>query len=440
MKKVNVVTLGCPKNIVDSENLLGLLKVNQFQITEDAHESDVIIINTCGFINEAKEESIQTILEALELKKEDPAKQVFVAGCLTQRYRKEIEQEIPEIDAIFGTEEYQQILKALGKGHAAIDNLQRTRLVTTPRHYAYLKISEGCNHTCAFCAIPAIRGKHRSKPIEQLVEEAERLVKNGAQEIIIVSQDTSYYGKDLYGRQAITDLLQKLEAIPDLKWIRPLYWYPTNFPMQILEMMQNSQKIVHYLDLPVQHISERMLRLMRRGDTRKSIIRLLETVRKIVPDITLRTTVIVGHPGERSEDFDELLQFAKDMAFDRLGSFIYSDEDGTAAYNLPDKVPESVAQERQRKLMEQQSRISLEKNQQFIGKEMQVLIDEYDANQHFYSGRTYRDAPEIDNEVIIQNVQLKNDLTGSMQRVKIVDATEYELYAELLNDPKRKQK
>ena len=432
MKKINVITLGCPKNIVDSENLMGLLDINHFKLTNDARESDVIIINTCGFINEAKEESIQTILEALELKKEDPAKKVFVAGCLTQRYRKEIEKEIPEVDAIFGTEEYGQILKALGKGHAALDNLQRTRLISTPRHYAYLKISEGCNHTCGFCAIPAIRGRHRSKPIEQLVDEAHRLVENGVKEIIIVSQDTSYYGKDLYGRQAITDLLEKLEAIPDLQWIRPLYWYPTNFPLSVLELMQQSDKLVHYLDLPIQHISERMLRLMRRGDTRESIIRLLKTARKMVPDITLRTTVIVGHPGEQEADFEELLRFAKEIEFDRLGSFTYSDEDGTASYLLPDKVEESVAKERQQALMEQQSEISLQKNQQFIGKELTVLIDELDSVQNIYTGRTYRDAPEIDNEVIIQNAESKARLIGSMQRVKIIDATEYELYGELI--------
>lgn len=432
MKKVHVVTLGCPKNIVDSENLMGLLRVNDFQISDNPEDSDVLIVNTCGFINDAKEESIQTILEALELKKKDPAKKVFVAGCLTQRYRKEIEHEIPEVDAIFGTEEYAQILNALGKGHAAVDNLYRTRLVSTPRHYAYLKISEGCNHTCAFCAIPAIRGKHRSKPIEQLVEEAHRLAENGAKELLIVSQDTSYYGKDLYRKQAIVDLLQKLEEIPGLNWIRPLYWYPTNFPFEVLEMMQSSKKLVHYLDLPIQHISESMLRLMRRGDTRQSIIHLLETARKMVPDITLRTTVIVGHPGEKKEDFEELLQFAAEIGFDRLGSFIYSDEDGTASFELPQKVEKKVAEERQRMLMELQSEISLEKNQRFIGREMDVLFDEYNAQQKFYSGRTYRDAPEIDNEVIVTADDADGSLVGSMQKVKIVDATEYELYGEIL--------
>ncbi len=431
MKKVNVITLGCPKNIVDSENLMGLLKINRFELTDDARDSDVIIINTCGFINEAKEESIQTILEALELKKEDPAKKVFVAGCLTQRYRSEIEKEIPEVDAIFGTEEYGQILKTLGKGHAAIDQLQRTRLISTPRHYAYLKISEGCNHTCGFCAIPAIRGRHRSKPIEQLLEEAQYLLQNGAKEIIIVSQDTSYYGKDVYGRQAITELLESLESLSGAQWIRPLYWYPTNFPLDVLRQMRDSKKLVHYLDLPIQHISERMLRLMRRGDTRKSIIRLLDTARKTVPDITLRTTVIVGHPGERDDDFKELLQFIKDMEFDRLGSFLYSDEDGTASYLLPDKVSESVAKERQRLLMETQSEISLKKNRTFIGKKMQVIIDEYDATLNIYSGRTFRDAPEIDNEVIIQNEKGARSIpVGSLQKVSIVDASEYELYAE----------
>ncbi len=433
MKKVHVVTLGCPKNLVDSENLMGLLQVNHFRLSQDPQDSDVLIINTCGFIEEAKEESIQTILEALELKKKDPAKKVFVAGCLTQRYRREIEREIPEVDAIFGTEEYAQILKALGKGHAALDNLHRSRLVSTPRHYAYLKISEGCNHTCGFCAIPAIRGRHRSRPIESLVEEAQRLAENGTKELLIVSQDTSYYGKDLYGKQAIVDLLQKLEDIPGLRWIRPLYWYPTNFPFEVLEMMQTSRKLVHYLDLPIQHISERMLRLMRRGDTRRSIIALLETARKMVPDITLRTTVIVGHPGETDEDFDELMRFAEEMKFDRLGSFVYSDEDGTASFELPGKVERHLAEERQRLLMEMQSEISLEKNQMFLGQELDVLMDEFDAGQNIYSGRTYRDAPEIDNEVIIPGGKTQGKYVGTFQKVEIVDATEYELYGQFVS-------
>ncbi len=429
MKKIHVTTLGCPKNIVDSENLLGLLKINNFAIEQSPEEADVLIINTCGFINDAKEESIQAILEALELKKQDPHKKVFVAGCLTQRYRQEIEQEIPEVDAIFGTEEYANILKALGRGHAALDTLYRSRLITTPRHYAYLKISEGCNHTCAFCAIPTIRGQHRSKPIEQLVEEARVLAANGTKELILVSQDTSYYGKDLYGKQRIVSLLEQLEAVDGIEWIRVLYWYPTNFPMEVLHWMQQSKKLVHYLDLPIQHISDSVLQKMRRGDTRESILKILKTARQLMPDITLRTTVIVGHPGETERDFEELLQFVQEVRFDRLGSFIYSDEEGTAAYEQPDKVAENVARERQERLMEVQREISSEKNQQEIGKSYQVLIDEYNQDMNFFLARTYKDAPEIDNEVIILSTENKSLTVGQFQTVEIFDATEYELYA-----------
>ena len=428
MKKVHVTTLGCPKNVVDSEHLMGLLKINHFQIEQSPQDSDVLIINTCGFINDAKEESIQAILEALELKKKDPHKKVFVAGCLSQRYRTEIEQELPEVDAIFGTEEYAAILRALGKGHAALDHLYRQRLISTPRHYAYLKISEGCNHTCAFCAIPAIRGKHRSKPLEQLVEEAQILADHGTRELILVSQDTSYYGKDLYGEQRIVPLLQALEKIKGIEWIRVLYWYPTNFPLEVLQWMKESSKLVHYLDLPIQHISDHVLRLMRRGDTKKSIVKILQTARELIPDITLRTTVIVGHPGERAQDFEELLQFVDQIRFDRLGSFVYSDEDGTAAFSLPDKVAKNTAQKRQEQLMEVQREISLENNQRLIGNTIPVLIDEYHKEMHFYSGRTYMDAPEIDNEVIITAEKGQQLPIGDFQNVKIVDATEYELY------------
>ena len=432
MKKIHVTTLGCPKNVVDSEYLLGLLKINQFQISERPEESDVLIINTCGFINDAKEESIQAILEALELKKNDPHKKVFVAGCLTQRYRKEIEQEIPEVDAIFGTEEYAAILKALGKGHAAMDNFHRTRLITTPRHYAYLKISEGCSHTCAFCAIPGIRGKHKSKPIEYLVEEASALAANGTKELIVVSQDTSYYGKDLYGKQKIVQLLQALEAIEGIEWIRVLYWYPTNFPMDVLRWMRDSKKLLHYLDLPIQHISEHVLRQMRRGDTRTSILKILQEARKLLPDVAFRTTVIVGHPGEREQDFEELLQFVREVRFDRLGSFIYSDEEGTAAFTLPDKVDEKIARRRQEQLMELQREISLEANQAMVGKKVTVLIDEHEPGMNFYLARTYKDAPEIDNEVIVVKPFNQKPEIGRLQQVEIIDATEYELYAKVV--------
>ncbi len=431
MKKIHVTTLGCSKNTVDSEVLLGQLEANQFQIAEEAPDADVLIINTCGFIQDAKEESIQAIFEALKLKEADPAKKVFVAGCLSQRYRKEIEKEIPEVDAIFGTEEYEAILDALGKNHAALDNLYRMRKVTTPRHYAWLKISEGCNHTCAFCAIPGIRGRLRSRTPESLVAEAEKLVAGGARELLLISQDTSSYGRDLYQHSKIKTLVQSLDRLPDLDWIRILYWYPTNFPTEILELMAGKSKLLPYIDMPIQHISDRVLRQMRRGDTRDSLLKMFYLFREKIPDVALRSTLILGHPGETEADFRELLAFIEDIKFDRLGTFVYSDEEQTAAFDLPDKVDPEVALERQKQIMEVQQKISLEKNTAMIGKTMQVLVDEYNPEAAAFIGRTYRDAPEIDNEVLI-SAPPEALQPGAMATVSIIDAAEYELYGELL--------
>ena len=429
MKKVHITTLGCSKNVVDSEVLSGQLESRHYKIVEKPQDSDVLIINTCGFIEDAKNESIQAIFEALALKKEDPAKKVFIAGCLTQRYKKEIEKEIPEADAIFGTEDYAAILKALGEKHAAVDNLHRLRKLSTPRHIAYLKISEGCNHSCAFCAIPGIRGKHRSRSIESLVEESRLLAERGAKELILISQDSSYYGKDLYGQQSIVKLLDQLCNIPELEWIRVLYWYPTNFPVDVLELMKNGSKLVPYIDMPIQHISENMLRLMRRGDTRESIIKLYNLMRNNIPDIALRTTLILGHPGETEQDFNELHQFIKDIEFDRLGTFTYSDEDNTPAFLLPDKVNPEVARKRQSILMETQRDISLLKNNSFIGQKVYAVIDSFDIDTLTYTGRTYRDAPEIDNEVIITVEEESSAIKpGDFVSVQIEDASEYELY------------
>ena len=429
MKKVHITTLGCSKNVVDSEVLSGQLESRHYEIVEKPQDSDVLIINTCGFIEDAKNESIQAIFEALALKKEDPAKKVFIAGCLTQRYKKEIEKEIPEADAIFGTEDYAAILKALGEKHAAVDNLHRLRKLSTPRHIAYLKISEGCNHSCAFCAIPGIRGKHRSRSIESLVEESRLLAERGAKELILISQDSSYYGKDLYGQQSIVKLLDQLCNIPELEWIRVLYWYPTNFPVDVLELMKNGSKLVPYIDMPIQHISENMLRLMRRGDTRESIIKLYNLMRNNISDIALRTTLILGHPGETEQDFNELHQFIKDIEFDRLGTFTYSDEDNTPAFLLPDKVNPEVARERQSTLMETQRDISLLKNNSFIGQKVYAVIDSFDIDTLTYTGRTYRDAPEIDNEVIITVEEESSAIKpGDFVSVQIEDASEYELY------------
>lgn len=428
MKKVHITTLGCSKNIVDSEFLTGQLQASEFEVIKEPEKSDVIIINTCGFIQSAKEESIQAIFEALKLKEEDPAKKVFVAGCLSQRYKPEIEKEMPEVDAIFGTEDYRAILKSLGKNHSAMDNLHRTRIVSTPRHYAYLKISEGCNHTCAFCAIPRIRGKHRSRTIESLVEESRKLAHNGAKELILVSQDSSYYGKDLYGKQAIVDLLQALEKIDEIEWIRVLYWYPANFPKDVIPFMKYSKKLLPYIDMPVQHISDKMLKIMRRGDTRQSLLNLYKTLRTEIPDIALRTTLILGHPGETEADFDELKKFVEDIQFDRLGTFTYSDEENTKAFIEKKKVSPDIANKRQAELMEIQKNISFNLNQKYIGKVLKVLIDSFDINSQTYIARTFRDAPEIDNEVIIKASDSDHFQPGEFANVTIEDASEYELY------------
>ena len=430
MKKIHVTTLGCSKNTVDSEVLMGQLIKNSYLVIDQPEEADVLILNTCGFIQDAKEESIQAIFEALKLKEADPAKKVFVAGCLSQRYRSEIEKEIPEVDAIFGTEEFEEILNALGR-HAAMDNIYNQRKISTPRHYAYLKISEGCNHKCSFCAIPAIRGKHRSRSIAGLVEEAGKLAQHGAKELILISQDTSYYGRDLSGKSQIIDLLEQLQKIDGFEWIRLLYWYPTNFPREVLELMSAGGKILPYLDMPVQHISDRVLRMMRRGDTRASLLKLFAKIRSQVPDIVLRTTLILGHPGETDADFKELLQFVKEIKFDRLGTFIYSDEEQTHAYTLADKVARETALERQKLIMEAQREISLQRNLSFVGREMKVMLDEWNPENRTYSGRTYGDAPEIDNEVLIQmKTGKEGPQPGSFARVKISAASEYELYGD----------
>lgn len=432
MKKIHITTLGCSKNTVDSEVLMGQLEANQFVIVDEAEKADVLVLNTCGFIQDAKEESIQAIFEALKLKEEDPAKKVFVAGCLSQRYRREIEKEIPEVDAIFGTEEYGAILDALGKQHAAVDNLHRIRRISTPRHYAYLKISEGCNHSCAFCAIPSIRGRHRSRSLSGLLEEAKRLVANGAREINCISQDTSFYGRDFQKNSAIPQLAGELAKIENLDWIRFLYWYPTNFPKAVLDLMQDG-RILPYIDMPIQHISARVLKAMRRADTRDSLVRMFDEIRQRVPDITLRTTLILGHPGEREADFRELLDFIQHIKFDRVGTFVYSDEENTFAYDLPDKVPHEVALERQKELMELQQKISLQKNTDKIGSYQEVLIDSLDETGGVYSARTRADAPEIDNEVHIPNsTKSGEERVGSFAKVEITDASEYDLYGRFI--------
>jgi len=431
MKKIHINTLGCSKNVVDSEVLAGRLDPEQYAITILPEEADIIILNTCGFIQDAKEESIQAILEAVKLKEDDPAKKIFAAGCLTQRYKEEIKNEIPELDGVFGTEDYQAVLKALGQKHSAAENFYLQRRISTPRHYAWLKISEGCNHQCAFCSIPQIRGKHRSRTIESLLQEAGKLAEHGAKEIILISQDTSYYGRDLYNRQAVYELAAEMQKIDKIDWLRILYWYPAAFPMEILDLMKEGGKVLPYLDMPIQHISTNVLKRMKRADTRDSLLKMFEEIKTIVPNTAFGTTVILGHPGETDDDFEELLQFIKDIKFDRLGTFLYSDEEGTASYGMDDKVPQDTAAARQKIIMEQQKEISLQSNMSFIGDTMDVIIDEFDLQTGTYYGRSYRDAPEIDNDVILTAPENdEGQMTGRIVRAEIIDASEYELYGE----------
>ncbi len=428
MKKVHIVSMGCVKNLVDSEVLTGQLINRRYQMTDNAADSDIIIINTCGFIEAAKQESIQAIFEALQLKNDKQSRRIFVAGCLTQRYKDQIMRDIPEVDGVFGTEDYGSILATLGDNSYYPEDMYRMRRITTPNHFAYIKISEGCNHTCSFCAIPGIRGKHRSRSAEDILSEAENLALQGVQELILVSQDTSYYGKDLTGRQQIVKLIESLAERQLFKWIRPLYWYPGNFPIAYIELMNRYESVIPYLDMPIQHASDRILGLMRRAETGASLQDLFKRIRSIRQDIALRTTVIVGHPGETPEDFDRLMTFIGEIRFDRLGSFVYSDEEGTHAFNLTGKVSYKVAMERQKQLMELQQSISRENNRKLIGSRQVVLIDEYNKSAGIYSGRRRQDAPEIDNEVIIEAIHSSEDLAGTFQEVEIVDASEYEVY------------
>lgn len=440
MKKVHITSLGCVKNLVDSEVLSGQLKMRDYIITGDPDDADLIIVNTCGFIEEAKKESIQAIFEALEIKQKNTGKEVFVTGCLSQRYKQELASEIPEIDAIFGTEDYKNILDRLGENQFHAEDMYKMRQLTTPNHFAYLKLSEGCNHSCAFCAIPNIRGKHRSRSLEDIIAEADILAEQGVKELILVSQDTSYYGKDLYLSSKIIELISHLAAKKLFEWIRPLYWYPSNFPTEFIHLMNKYDSVIPYLDMPIQHASDRVLGLMRRAEKRDRLRELYENIRRIRSDVTLRTTIIVGHPGETMEDFKILLEFIEENRFDRLGAFVYSNEEGTHAYNIDEKVPDQVARQRYNALMELQKEISVSKNNDLVHSIQNVLIDSYDQKSKCYYGRTYRDAPEIDNEVIISNENYLDDYIGSFRKVLITEASEYELYGSFdVNLSKSKQ-
>jgi ribosomal protein S12 methylthiotransferase len=421
--RINVITLGCSKNVVDSEVLMNQLKHNNMQLAENEGDADIAVINSCGFIDAAKDESIETILQAVELKKDGKLKKVIVMGCLSERYAKELQKEIPEVDLFIGANKLDKVVQALGGDYKY--ELLGERLLTTPKHYAYLKISEGCDNPCSFCAIPLIRGKHVSKPIEQIVHEAEQLAILGVKELIIIAQDSTYYGLDLYGKRILGTLLEKLSQVHGVEWLRLMYTYPAQFPLDVLDQFKSNQKLCRYLDLPIQHISDNILKSMRRGMSSRALREFVAQVRWTVPDIALRTTIIVGYPIEGEKEFNELIGFVKETEFDRLGVFTYSQEDDTAAYELSDPIPQEVKEERRAIIMELQQEISLNKNRQLIGQTTKVLIDQ--VNSGTAIGRTEKDAPEVDNEVTIQPADQLS--TGNFYTVKIVDADEYDLFA-----------
>ncbi len=424
--KINVVTLGCSKNIYDSEVLMGQLKANGKEVVHE-EEGNIVVINTCGFINNAKEESVNTILEYMQKKESGDVDKVFVTGCLSERYKPDLQKEIPNVDQYFGTTELPGLLKALGADYK--HELIGERLTTTPKNYAYLKIAEGCDRPCSFCAIPLMRGKHKSTPIEEVVIEAEKLAANGVKELILIAQDLTYYGLDLYKKRNLAELLEALVKVDGVDWIRLHYAFPTGFPMDVLEVMKREPKICNYLDIPLQHISDSILKSMRRGTTQEKTTKLLNEFRAKVPEMTIRTTLIVGYPGETEEDYQTLKKWVQDMRFERLGCFTYSHEENTHAFNLVDDVPEDIKQERANEIMEIQSQISWELNQEKIGQEFKVVIDRKEGD--YFVGRTEFDSPDVDNEVLIDATKtyLK---TGEFANIKITEAADFDLYGELV--------
>lgn len=421
--KISVITLGCSKNTVDSERLMGQLKLNNFQLIDDPNSADSVVINTCGFIDAAKEESINTILSAIELKKKGKIKKVVVAGCLSERYVDDLRKEIPEVDAFFGTEAYEEIVDEFG-GDLKYELLGE-RVLTTPKHYAYLKISEGCDNPCSFCAIPLMRGLHKTKTIEELLRESRSLANQGVKEIILIGQDTTDYGKELYGKRNAAELINDISKINGIEWIRLLYAYPSHFPDDLINEIANNPKICKYIDLPLQHISDDVLKSMRRGITQRRTKELIYTLREKIPNLTLRTTFIVGYPNETENEFIELCDFVKEVKFDRFGVFNYSIEENTPSFLLGDPIPHEVKEERKAILMEIQKEISEEKNRSLIGRKLKVLIDGTEDN--YYVARSERDAPEVDGEVLID----KNEgtfSTGEFYDVEIYDCNEYDLF------------
>ena len=426
VNKINVITLGCSKNIYDSEILMGQLKANGKEV---AHEQDgnIVVINTCGFIDNAKEESVNTILDFVQKKKSGKVDKVYVTGCLSERYKPDLIKEIPDVDQYFGTTELPQLLNALGADYK--HELIGERLTTTPKNYAYLKIAEGCDRPCSFCAIPLMRGKHRSKSIEDIIVEAEKLASNGVKELILIAQDLTYYGLDLYKKRNLAELLRCLVKVEGIEWIRLHYAFPTGFPIDVLEVMKSEPKICNYIDIPLQHISNKILKSMRRGTTKEKTTKLIQKFRHTVPNMAIRTTLIVGYPGESEEDFKILKEWVSEMRFERLGCFTYSHEENTHAFNLKDDVNSDVKKERANEIMELQSQISWELNQEKIGNVCKVVIDRKEGQ--YFVGRSEFDSPDVDNEVLI-NASKTYLKTGEFYDVVITDAADFDLYAKVV--------
>ena len=422
--RINVITLGCSKNLYDSEVLMGQLRANEKEVVHE-EDGNIVVINTCGFIANAKEESVNTILDQVREKEAGRIDKVFVTGCLSERYKPDLEKEIPNVDAYFGTQDLPRLLKALGADYK--HELVGERLTTTPSNYAYLKIAEGCDRPCSFCAIPLMRGKHRSTPIEALTEEAKSLAAKGVRELILIAQDLTYYGLDIYKKRALAELLRELCKVEGIDWIRLHYAFPTGFPMDVLEVMRNEPKVCNYIDIPLQHISDPILKSMRRGTTGEKTNALLEAFRAQVPGIAIRTTLIVGYPGETEADFQLLKNWVREQRFERLGCFTYSHEEQTHAYNLEDTVPEDVKQKRANEIMELQSQISWEANQTRIGQVYRCMIDRVEGG--YFVGRTEFDSPDVDNEVLIDASKYYLRL-GEFAELQITEASDFDLYGE----------
>jgi ribosomal protein S12 methylthiotransferase len=425
--KINVVTMGCSKNLVDSESLLGQLKINRAALTSNVDEADTVVINTCGFIEAAKQESIDAILEAVERKKKGELKKIVVMGCLSDRYKKELMDEIPEVDVFFGSNNMKDVVEELGGDFKK--ELLGERVISTPMHYAFLKISEGCDNPCSFCSIPIMRGKHRSKPKEEVLRETQFLTSHGVKELILIAQDSTYYGLDIYGERRLPDLLRMLAETPRVEWLRLMYAYPAKFPLEVLDVFRDHPKICRYLDIPVQHISDTVLKSMRRGISSRKIQELLETIKNTIPGMALRTTLIVGYPDETEKDFQLLYDFVGEMKFHRLGVFTYSQEDGTSAFPLGDPIPQHVKEERREALMKLQKSVSEARNEASIGLRVKVIIDREEDG--VFVGRTEWDAPEIDQEIFVESEPAL--AIGQFYEVQITGAAEYDLYAHVVS-------